>query len=130
MRILRLLGVRPTTSWVELDERELRARFGPWRFRTEVANIDRTCVTGPYGSTFKAIGPHISLADQGLSFGTNTERGVCVLFRTPVASRETFGAVKHPGLTVTVADIEGLVASIGEVSGTAQPGPEGSAQSR
>jgi len=111
-RILRLFGVRSGTAWVALQGGELRARFGFWRLSTPVGNIAGTCVTGPYASAWRAIGPHISLVDHGLSFGTNVERGVCVLFREPVRGRETLGAVRHPGLTVTVDDVDGLVEAI------------------
>ncbi len=111
-RVLRLFGVHQDTAWVEVGPRELRVRFGFWRFATPVSNIDRTCVTGPYASAWRAIGPHVSLVDRGLSFGTNLERGVCVLFTEPVPGRETLGVLRHPGLTVTVADVDGLVAAI------------------
>ncbi|MEX0755965.1 MAG: hypothetical protein WD206_09955 [Actinomycetota bacterium] len=111
-QVLRLFGVGPGRAWVGIDERSLRVRFGFWRFSTPVANIERTCVTGPYTWALKAIGPRVSLADRGLSFGTNTERGVCVLLREPVPSRATLGAIKHPGVTVTVGDVDGLVAAI------------------
>jgi hypothetical protein len=99
--VLRLFGVRPGRAWVELDPQRLRVRFGFWRFETEVANVDCVRITGPYDSALRAIGPHISLKDRGISFCTNTDLGVCVLFRRPVPGRETLGLVRHPGLTVT-----------------------------
>jgi hypothetical protein len=100
-RVLRLFGVRPGRAWIELDAQRVRVRFGLWRFESQVANIDRVQLTGPYRSALRAIGPHISLKDRGISFGTNTRLGVCVLFRRPVPGRETLGLVRHPGLTVT-----------------------------
>jgi|SRR5215212_6242108 hypothetical protein len=100
-RVLRLFGVRPGRAWIELDAGRLRVRFGFWRLETSVANVDRVRLTGPYDSALRAIGPHISLKDRGISFGTNTDQGVCVLFRRPVPGRETLGLVHHPGLTVT-----------------------------
>lgn len=111
-RYLALLGIRPDRAWVDLDERRLDARFGLWHLSTPVDNIASTCVTGPYASALKAIGPRISLVDRGLSFGSNTERGLCILFREPVPGRSTLGVVKHPGLTVTVADVDGLSTAI------------------
>lgn len=99
--VLRLFGVRPGRAWIELDADRLRVRFGFWRLETAIENIDCVRLTGPYRSAFRAIGPHISLKDHGISFGTNTEFGVCVLFRRPVPGRETLGLVRHPGLTVT-----------------------------
>lgn len=106
--VLRLFGVRPGRAWVEFDRRSLTVRFGFWRFATELDNIDRVRITGPY-SALRAIGPHVSLADRGLSFCTNTDLGACVLFRSPVPGREMLGLVRHPGLTVTPEDPRGFV---------------------
>ena len=47
--------------------------------------------------------------DDGLTFGTNAERGVCVHFREKV--RGPF-VRRHSALTVTVADCDGLVAAL------------------
>ena len=105
--VLRLFGVRPATAWIELHAERLRVRFGFWRFETEIANVDRVRLTGPY-SALRAIGPRISLKDHGISFGTNTAKGVCVLFRRPVPGRETLGLVHHPGVTVTPVSPEHL----------------------
>jgi hypothetical protein len=107
-RVLRLFGVRPGRAWIELGARRLHVRYGFWRFETALANIDSAQVTGPYRSALRAIGPHYSLTDRGVSFCTNTERGVCVLFREPVRGRETLGLVRHPGLTVTPVDPDGF----------------------
>jgi hypothetical protein len=118
--VLRLLTITPARSWVEIDDETFEARFGPWRLRTTVDNISCAEITGPYRA-LRAIGPHISLVDRGLSFGTRTEGGVCVLFHEAVRSRATLGIIRHPGLTVTVADPDGLVTAIGG-AGDARPG--------
>lgn len=111
-RILGVIGIRPATAWAQLGRERLTVRFGPWRFNTPLANIRTTCVTGPYASALKAIGPHVSLADRGLSFGTTTQRGLCLLFHESVPGRETLGLIKHPGLTLTLDDIEGFRAAL------------------
>lgn len=111
---LRLFGVRAGRAWVEVDRSRFSARFGWWSFETPAANLGCTQVTGPY-KPVRAIGAHVSLADRGLSFGSNAERGVCVLFREPVPGGSFLGLVKHPGLTVTVEDPEALVAAIERV---------------
>jgi hypothetical protein len=113
-RVLWVLGVTPASAWVMLGDGRFEARFGPWRLRTNVENLACTTITGPY-RPFRGIGPRISLADRGLSFGSTTTRGVCILFHEPVPGPETLGLVKHPGLTVTVADPDGLVAAIEDV---------------
>jgi hypothetical protein len=109
--VLRLFGVRPGRAWVGFDRRSLIVRFGFVRFSTELTNIDRVRVTGPY-SALRAIGPRMSLADRGISFCTNVDLGVCVLFRDPVPGPETLGLVKHPGLTVTPEDPRGFVEAL------------------
>jgi hypothetical protein len=120
---LRLLGVRPRTCWVELDDAHFTARFGPWRLRTPVTNLAGVCRTGPF-TWFKAIGPRGSLADRGATFGTAPRGGVCVTFHEPVGALLGEGRMLHPGLTVTVADPEALLkavrARIGEGPGDAR----------
>jgi hypothetical protein len=123
LRVLWLLGVTPRRSWVSIDQGRFEARFGPWRLQTQVANIDCTEISGPYRA-HRVIGPHISLADRGLSFGSNIDRGVCLRFRDPVPGPETLGLVHHPALTVTVADIDGLVAEV-ERARDVDDGPPG-----
>lgn len=107
-RVLRAFGVRPGRAWIGIDAEQLRVRFGLWRLETALANVESASVTGPYRSALRAIGPHFSFTDRGISFCTNTEQGVCVLFREPVPGRETAGLVRHPGLTVTPVDPAGF----------------------
>ena len=70
---------------------------------------------GPF-SAVKAVGPRLSLSDRGLTFGTSTAAGVCVRFREPVAGIEPLGLVKHPNLTMTVAEPELLVRLVEMIS--------------
>jgi nitroreductase len=96
---------------VRLADGELDARFGWWRVRTPLSNVSGTRITGPY-RWWRVIGTHVSLADRGLSFGTNTDRGLCITFTDPVPGMEPTGRVRHPGLTVTVAEPERLAEAI------------------
>lgn len=92
-----------------MDDENLEARFGPWRLLTPLDNIVDAHITGPYG-VLKTVGPaHLSLVDAGLTFATNGERGVCVEFAEPAPAIEPLGKLRHPALTVTVADCGGLV---------------------
>ncbi|MGQ5261598.1 hypothetical protein ACTWLT_12635 [Micromonospora sp. ZYX-F-536] len=100
---LALLGVRPATAWVAVTDRELLIRYGPWRLRTDRANVTGVEVSGPY-RWWRAIGPHVSLADRGVSFGSSTAAGVCLRFRVPVRAIAPAGWLRHPAATVTVAD--------------------------
>jgi len=120
-RILWLLSVTPARSGVEIGDGSFRVRFGPWRVQTDVSNIRCAEETGPY-QALRAIGPHISMADQGLSFGSTTRGGVCLLFHDPVPGRETLGLINHPGLTVTVEDPVGLIDAIADAQRSTDPG--------
>lgn len=105
-------GVTPSSALVEVSDNELRARFGPWRVRTSVDNIVGVETSGPY-RMLTTIGPaHLSFADRGLTMATNGDRGVCIRFREPVPGLEPTGRIRHPGLTVTVADCDGLLACL------------------
>lgn len=111
-------GVTPARAEVVIDEDAgtLSARFGPWRLQTPLDNVLHTEVTGPY-RLLKTIGPaHMSLSDRGLTMASNPDRGLCIRFREPVPGIEPTGRVRHPGLTVTVADVAGLAAAIAQGS--------------
>lgn len=106
-------GITPATAHVDVDGGRLVARFGLWRLATELSNVAGTQVTGPYHNPFKTMGPaHLSFVDHGLTFATNSRRGLCICFREPVPGLEPTGRLRHPALTVTVADIDGLAASV------------------
>jgi hypothetical protein len=112
---LRALGVTCETAWVELDGKTLRVRFGRLGLSTPLANVAGAEVTGPY-RWYRAIGPRLSLADRGVTFGTAAHAGACVRFHEPVPA--LLGPrVGHPGATVTVADPGGLVAALSERGG-------------
>jgi hypothetical protein len=101
-------GVTPSRTEVVVDDEHLRVRFGPWRLRTELSNVVGTELTGPF-SFPKTAGPaHLSFSDRGLTMATNGRQGVCIRFRTPVPGIDPTGRIRHPGLTVTVADPQGL----------------------
>jgi Protein of unknown function (DUF2795) len=109
------LAITPDTAYVEVDRRGepvLRARFGTWLLETPCANVVDTTPTGPY-SLLKTIGPpHLSLSDRGVTFATNGGSGLCICFRTPVGAIDPLGVVRHPALTVTVDDVDGLARSL------------------
>ena len=60
----------------------------------------------------------MSRVDDGLTFGTNSHAGVCVHFDHLVPSRLRRSG--HSALTVTVADLDGLVQALG---GDDEPSP-------
>lgn len=108
-------AVTPGRCHVDVDDGRLVARFGFWTVATATANVAGTEVSGPY-RTYTTIGPaHLSLADRGITFASNRRRGLCIRFVEPVRGIEPFGLLRHPGLTVTVADVDGLAAALAGV---------------
>ena len=107
-RLARGFLVTPDTAWVEVGDEAFEAHFGPWRVRTPLTNIADASITGPY-ALWKTAGPaRLAITDRGLTFATNGDRGTLILFETPVRGLDPLGIVRHPELTVTVADVDGL----------------------
>ena len=103
-------GLRPGWDGVTVtDEGTFEATFGFLRLATPLANIDEAHVTRHY-RWWTAGGARLSLADHGLTFGTNAAAGICVHFREQVPS--PLRRQGHPALTVTVADVDGLAARL------------------
>ena len=111
-RLARLFGVTPERAWVDVGEEQLEARYGPWCVRTLVSNVASVQVTGPY-AFLKTAGPaRLAVTDRGLTFASNGDRGVCLLFRSPVGGIDRRGLIRHPELTVTVLDVNGLIEAL------------------
>jgi hypothetical protein len=71
-------------------------------------------ITGPY-AFLKTAGPaRLAITDQGLTFASNGERGVLISFAEPIRGLDPLGLVRHPELTVTVTDTDGLAAHLDE----------------
>ena len=108
----RALRVTPDNAYVEVAGQRVTIRFGPWVVETSKDNVAAAEVTGPY-PIWKVIGPpHLSLADRGLTFATNTDRGVCIRLRESVKGIEPLGLLRHSGVTVTPAEPERLVEAL------------------
>lgn len=104
----RPFGIRPSTAEVLVTDELLDVRFGPWRVRTPLDNVVGTQRTGPF-RVHKTAGPaRLSLADRGITFATNADAGLCIRFVDPVRGIDPAGVIRHPGLTVTVDDVDGL----------------------
>ncbi|QKE85645.1 hypothetical protein [Arthrobacter sp. NEB 688] len=105
-------GVLPATTWVEVGDGRLRARFSWWRLDTPLTNVAGVERSGGYAFVKTAGPPHLSLTDRGVTFATNGEQGVCVSFHEPVPAIDPTGTIRHPGATFTVADPDGFVAAL------------------
>ncbi len=107
-----VFGITPASARVTVTDDELLVRFGPWRLRTPLSNISGTEVSTDY-AWYRTAGPaHLSLSDRGVTFATNSRRGLCVSFGQPVRAIEPTGALRHPGATLTVADPDALAAAL------------------
>jgi hypothetical protein len=118
-------GVRPRTAEAVILGSCLHVRFGPWRLNTTLENVADIAVTGPYAFVMTAGPARLAVTDRGLTFATNSHRGVRLRFRRKVPGIEPTGLLRHPELTLTVRDIDrfvarvsaGLPASVGQRSG-------------
>src|ERR1700758_349981 len=103
-------GVLPWRDGVTItDDDRLVATFGVFRVNTPLRNIADAHVTEGY-RWWTAIGPRLSLADDGLTFGTNPRAGTCIHFHNKI--RRVLGFRDHSALTVTVADPAGLASAL------------------
>lgn len=91
------------------EDSRLLARFGPLRVDAPLSQIVHAHVTGPY-RWLTAVGARLSLADDGLTFGTNADQGACIHFEPRI--NRVLGLRDHSALTVTVADCQGLIDAI------------------
>jgi hypothetical protein len=108
----RPFGITPARAWVEVDDERLIAVFGPWRLRTPLANISGVAITGPY-HFYRTAGPaRLGVTDAGLTFASNGDRGVLISFYERVPAIDPLKLIRHPELTVTVADVDGLAATL------------------
>ncbi|MDJ0769649.1 MAG: hypothetical protein QNJ12_12680 [Ilumatobacter sp.] len=106
-----VLRVKDTDGVTLTDDGTLTATFGRARVETTLDNVDHTEVSGPH-RWYTAVGLRLSFSDDGITFGTNHERGVCIEFVERVP--KVIGFKPHSALWVSVADPEGLVAAIGK----------------
>ena len=91
------------------------------RSRPALENVTGAHITRNY-RWWTAAGARRSMKDDGLTFGTNADAGVCIHFRDKVPSR--LSRKGHSALTVTVEDLEGL-ASASPMTPTSRSAPPG-----
>ncbi len=103
--------LRPTKDGVTLrDDGSFVATFGLIKVATQLSNVSGAHVTRNY-RWWTAVGVRMSRVDDGLTFGTNHDGGVCIHFAEPLPS--PLRRRGHSALTVTVADLEGLTKALG-----------------
>jgi hypothetical protein len=103
--------LRPARDGVTLgDDGSFTATFGLFKITSQRSNVSGAHVTQDY-RWWTAVGVRMSRVDDGLTFGTNHDAGVCVHFAQKVPS--PLRRRGHSALTVTVADLEGLTNALG-----------------
>ncbi|HLX78546.1 MAG TPA: hypothetical protein VKR27_06640 [Acidimicrobiales bacterium] len=110
-----LFGLRRSRDGVTITENCLIATYGFFQIVTDLANIKEAHVTRNY-RWWTAFGVRASFVDDGLSFGTNRDAGVCIHFRTKVPS--ILRRKGHSALTVTVTDVAELSTILSSSSAT------------
>src|ERR1700732_13638 len=123
LAVLVPFGLRRAKDGVTLtDDGSFVATFGSFKIATPLTNITGAHITRNY-RWWTAFGVRGSRVDDGLSFGTNHDGGVCVHFAEKVPS--PLRRSGHSALTVTVADLEGLTSALaagdGEASSASPP---------
>jgi hypothetical protein len=109
--LLALFGLRASKDGVTLtDDGSFLATFGFVRLATPLENVTGAHITRNY-RWWTSFGIRGSRVDDGLTFGTNHDGGVCIHFLEKVPS--PLRRSGHSALTVTVADLEGLTKALG-----------------
>ncbi len=106
-----VLGVRRRHGVTLTDDGRLVATYGWAKVETPLSNVDHTEITGPH-RWYTAVGLRLSFADDGITFGTNHESGLCIAFRSRVP--RVIGFRDHSALWVSVDDPAALAAAIDE----------------
>jgi hypothetical protein len=117
--LLVLFGFRGAKDAVTLgDDATFLATFGFMKIQTPRSNITGAHITRGY-RWWTAFGIRGSMVDDGLSFGSNYDAGVCIHFAEKVPS--PLRRSGHSALTVTVEDLEGLTRALGSDGNDSEP---------
>ncbi|MGB5759521.1 MAG: hypothetical protein WBM50_21585 [Acidimicrobiales bacterium] len=107
--LFRVIGLRRSEGVTVYEDGSLVATFGRKRVDTTIDNVDHTEITGPH-RWYTAVGIRLSFTDDGLTFGTNHRRGLCIAFVERIP--RVIGFRDHSALWVSVADPEGLARAL------------------
>jgi hypothetical protein len=105
-----LFGATPETAWAEVDADGFRARFGRASFSTELVNLDRWRIEGPF-RWITAIGIRMSVRHRDVSFAGSPHGGVRIDFRRPVR----WGPFRVPAFYIGADDLEGFAAVLADL---------------
>ena len=106
--LLLFWGVRQGNAYIDVDG-ELDAHFGFFRLSTEMDNLARWQIEGPW-LWIKALGVRRGFRDGDISFAGVHTAGIRIDFK----SRVRWGPFHVPRLYVTPDDLEGFAAALTE----------------
>jgi hypothetical protein len=106
--LLAPLGIR-SDDGVTVGDGRMTATFVRWSVQTPITNAVATSISGPH-HWYTAVGLRLSFSDDGLTFGTDHHRGLCIQFEEKI--HRVVGFRDHSSLWVSVADPEGLAAAL------------------
>jgi hypothetical protein len=104
-----LFGARPESAWAEVGDGQLLIRFGRAEVRTELANLARWRIEGPF-LWVTAIGIRMSLRHRDVSFAGSPHGGVRIDF----VRRVRWGPFKLPAVWVGADDLVAFAAELVE----------------
>ena len=107
--LFKLLGVSEGQGVDLTDDGQLRVTYGRKTVETPISNVDHTEITGPH-RWYTSVGLRLSFADDGITFGTNNQHGLCIALNEKLP--RVIGFKNHSALWVSVADPEGLAAAL------------------
>lgn len=102
-----LFGATPDNAWGEVGDDAVRARFGRFAFSTELSNVARYRIEGPF-RWITAIGVRRSIRHADVSFAGSPHGGVRMDFWHP--QRWSFLAV--PAFYVGADDLDAFAAAL------------------
>jgi len=100
-------GVTPESAWAGVGDGRLEIHFGRVMFRTELANIRRVRIEGPF-RWITAIGIRRSLRHGDVSFAGSPHGGV----RIDLVRRVRLGPFNVPAVYVGADDLDGFAAAL------------------
>ncbi len=111
--LYKTLGLKGSDGVTLTDDGRLVATYGRFRVDTPVGNVVGWSASGPH-RFWTAVGVRLSFTDDGLTFGTNHRRGLCIEFVERIP--KVIGFKDHSALWVSVADVDGLAGALAEAT--------------
>lgn len=115
-----LFGATPERAWAEVGDDGLTIRFGRAEFRTELSNLQRWRIEGPF-RWITAIGIRMSVRHRDVSFAGSPHGGV----RIDLVRRVRWGPFDIPAVWVGADDLEAFAAAL---AGRGIPGDDARAR--